>query len=106
MVELPLLPEAMRASLPAEAVAYITALEAVAATVPLLQTQVTALQARVEALEARLGQSSTNSSRPPSSDPPGARPSAQPGPGQRRPGGQAGHGGVFRALAPVEAVTQ
>jgi hypothetical protein len=54
MVELPPMPEAVRTTLPAEVVASIAALEAVAATVPTPQTQVTALQARIGALEARM----------------------------------------------------
>jgi transposase len=64
------------------------------------------LQARVQALEARLGQNSTNSSRPPSSDPPEtpARPSAPPT-GRPR-GGQPGHPPHQRALVPPEQVDQ
>src|SRR3954471_3744800 len=64
------------------------------------------LQARVQALEARLGQNSTNSSRPPSSDPPEtpARPPAPPT-GRRR-GGQPGHPPHQRAMLPPEQVDQ
>lgn len=50
-----------------------------------------------------MGQNSTNSSRPPSSDPPGTHP-LPPATGSRRPGGQRGHRGQFRLLRPVEAV--
>jgi transposase len=93
MPELPPLPEAIRATLPAEAVAYLAALEAA----------VGALTAEVAALTARLGQSSANSSRPPSSDPPRtARPPTTRG--GRRPGGQPGHAGRCRALLAVEQV--
>jgi len=65
-----------------------------------------ALQERVRDLEARLGQDSSNSSRPPSSDPPqatakGKRRSAPSG---RKRGGQPGHPGSFRSLLPVEQV--
>src|SRR5262249_55626596 len=51
-------------------------------------------------------QNSSNSSRPPSSDPPqaSARPNAPPS-GRKR-GGQPGHRGVFRALLPVEQVDE
>jgi transposase len=45
--------------------AALLALEQIAAQVP-------RLEARIRELEARLAQDSTNSSRPPSSDPPGA----------------------------------
>src|SRR3712207_5150066 len=56
------------------------------------------LHERVRELEARLGQTSANSSRPPSSDPPQApvRPKA-PFSGRKR-GGQPGHRGACRAL--------
>jgi transposase len=64
------------------------------------------LQARVQELEARLGQNSTNSSRPPSSDPPEtpARPPAPPTGRQR--GGQPGHPPHQRAVVPPEQVDQ
>jgi transposase len=61
-------------------------------------------QAReIAALQARLGQTSQNSSRPPSSDPP-AVPRPRRPPSGRRPGGQPGHPGQHRPLVPVEAV--
>src|SRR5215212_7149167 len=74
------------------------------ATPAAAQTLILTLQARVCELEARLGQDSSNFSRPPSSDPPQApvRPKAPPA-GRKR-GGQPGHGGVFRRLLPVEQV--
>src|SRR5438045_6330576 len=71
-----------------------------------LRAENAVLQARVRELEARLGQNSSNSSRPPSSDPPQApvRPKAPPS-GRKR-GGQPGHRGAFRALLPVEQVDE
>ena len=101
MIELPRLPDEVRATLPPVVGAYIAAVEAAVQT--LVTTNAT-LQARVAELEARLGQNSSNSSRPPSSDPPGARPSSARRPGSRRPGGQPGHHGHFRTLRPVEQV--
>ena len=101
MVELPQLPDATRATLPPVVAAYVTALEA---AVQGLTTANAALFARVAELEARLGQNSSNSSRPPSSDRPGAHPPAPPAHGQRHSGGQRGHPGHFRALLPVELV--
>src|ERR671932_2384316 len=70
------------------------------------QAESTVLHARVRELEARLGQTSANSWRPPSSDPPqaSARPKAPPS-GRKR-GGQPGHRGTFRALLPVEQVDE
>src|SRR5215218_7445613 len=77
-----------------------------AATPAAAQSLIVALQVRVRNLEARLGQTSANSSRPPSSDPPQAptRPKAPPT-GHKR-GGQPGHRGAFRALLPVEQVDE
>ena len=64
------------------------------------------LMARVIELEARLAQNSSNSGKPPSSDPPaerGERP--KPKPTGRQRGGQPGHKGHRRELLPAEAVT-
>ena len=66
------------------------------------QALILTLQEHVHDLEARLGQTSANSSRPPSSDPPHtpARPKA-PLSGCKR-GGQPGHRGTCRALLLAE----
>lgn len=108
MDDLVALPDDVRATLPPVVAAYIahveTALAAVSGMLPALQEQVTALQARVAELEARLRQDSTNSSRPPSSDPPGTRRAPPRAKGRRRPGGQPGHRGHFRTLRPVAQV--
>src|SRR5262252_6313385 len=78
---------------PAEAQAYIRALEARVAT----------LEGMVQTFQEQLHQSSRNSSRPPSSDPPHrARPHRPRSP--RRRGGQPGHPGHTRTLMPVETV--
>jgi transposase len=71
-----------------------------------LRAENAVLQARIAELEARLGQNSSNSSRPPSSDPPQA---PRKGPAQssgRRRGGQPGHRGASRALRPVDQVDE
>jgi len=73
--------------------------------ISVLRGQVAALQAQVEALTAQLRQHSGNSSRPPSSDPPQQRPPPTP-PSGRRPGGQPGHPGRFRALLDAGAVAE
>src|SRR5919199_4706001 len=65
-----------------------------------------ALHARIRELEARLGQTSANSSRPPSSDPPEAPARPKAPPSGRRRGGQPGHRGAHRALLPVEQVDE
>ena len=65
---------------------------------------VPALLRRIEELEARLAQNSSNSSRPPSSDPPWS-PSRRSGKRSRRKrGGQPGHEGHHRELLPPEQV--
>ena len=80
---------------PPEAQAYIGALEA----------RVTALVAMVQALQEQLHQTSRNSSRPPSSDPP-LPPRPHRPRGQHRRGGQPGHPGSTRTLIPVEEVDE
>jgi len=65
-----------------------------------LQEQVAALQRENAELRARLGQNSSNSSRPPSRDLPGTR---RP-PSGRAPGGQPGHPGHQRVLLPLDQV--
>jgi transposase len=61
------------------------------------------LEARVEKLERELAKSSRNSSRPPSSDLPGAAPRSNDSSGRRR-GAQPGHEGHGRELLPAWAV--
>jgi transposase len=65
-----------------------------------LRAMVETLQAQVAELRARLGQSSQNSSRPPSSDSPFAKPAARSlrRSSGRKPGGQPGHPGSTLAL--------
>jgi len=76
--------------------AVILSLEAIAARVPLLE-------ARIAELEARLAQHSGNSSRPPSTDPPGA-PRAKPKARGGKRGAQRGHKGHHRSRVPPERV--
>src|SRR5215211_3544910 len=65
-----------------------------------------AVQKQVDDLHHRLTQNSTNSSRPPSSDPPHVkRPPPKPELGRKR-GGQPGHKRQQRPLVPPEQVTQ
>lgn len=84
----PGLPPELLAGLPPAVVEFIRAILAENA----------ALKARVAELEARLGQNSTNSSQPPSADPPGVK-RAPPEPKSGKPaGGQPGHPKHERAL--------
>ena len=66
---------------------------------------IAALESRVKDLEAKLGQTSANSSKPPSTDPPGTPPPTRPPPrtGRKR-GGQPGHDKRSRVLVPSEQV--
>jgi transposase len=69
-----------------------------------LRAENAVLQQRVRELEARLGQNSSNSSRPPSSDPPQVPSKQRAVLSGRKRGGQPGHRGAFRVLLPVEQV--
>ena len=64
--------------------------------------QIAQLQREVAELKARLNQDSTNSSLPPSSAHPHAKPTPTPSKSQRKQGGQPGHPKQERALVPVE----
>jgi transposase len=75
-----------------------------AATPVAAQALILALQERIRELEARLGQNSSNSSRPTSTDPPQAPLRPKGPPTGRKRGGQPGHSGTYRALLPVEQV--
>jgi transposase len=70
------------------------------------EARITELEQRVRDLEAQLKQNSSNSSRPPSSDPPQApqRPSKEPT--GRKPGGQPGHPGHSRTRLPLSRVDE
>jgi transposase len=81
--------------------------EALHALVAELRTRNAHLEARVQELEARLQQNSTNSSRPPSTDPPAVKAQRpKPPPSGRKPGGQPGHAFAERPLLPVDQVTE
>ena len=69
-----------------------------------LKATVAALLKRIEGLEARLAQNSSNSSRPPSSDPPSLPPKPEREPSGRKRGGQPGHDKHKRVLLPPERV--
>jgi transposase len=71
-----------------------------------LRAENAVLQARIRELEAKLGQDSSNSSRPPSSDPPQVAGKRRARPSGRKRGGQPGHRGAYRALLPVEQVDE
>lgn len=86
----PPLPPDLFDALPPVVQAYIRALEA--------------LTARVAELEARLGQNSSNSSKPPSSDGPHVQPAPPKTPSGKRRGGQPGHPRHERVILPPDRV--
>jgi transposase len=67
-----------------------------------------ALERRIAELEARLNLNSTNSSKPPSTDPPAVRLKRRPPapPSGRKPGGQPGHKRHTRTLVPTEQLRE
>jgi transposase len=95
METLAALPPDIWARTPPEAQAYIRVLE----------VRVAALESEMQALHEQLQQTSQNSSRPPSSDPPQHQRRWRPR-SKRRRGGQPGHPGHTRTLLPVEAVDE
>src|SRR4051812_31950019 len=95
----PPVPADLWESLPPQARAFIQTLRAEVAE---LKAQVVELQHHVQRLQGQLNQNSTNSSRPPSSDPPSVkRRPPKPSVGRRR-GGQPGHERQARPLLPPE----
>ena len=77
---------------------------AIAVIVAGLEAQVAALTARVAELEARLGQNSSNSSNPPSSDGPHVKPAPPKPPSGKKRGGQPGHPKHERTILPPDEV--
>src|SRR5215467_11971321 len=79
---------------------------AVLSLVQQYEQRLQALQQQVNQLSQRLNQNSTNSSRPPSSDPPHVkRRPPKPSSGRKR-GGQPGHARQQRTLVPPEQIKQ
>jgi transposase len=66
--------------------------------------EIESLRTEFAALRERLGQNSTNSSRPPSSDPPQVGRPSRREPSGKKQGAQVGHQGAGRSLKPVEEV--
>ncbi len=69
-----------------------------------LEHRITELTQQVQDLKARLDQNSTNSSKPPSTDPIGVKRKPPEPPSRKRRGGQKGHPRRMRALVPPERV--
>ena len=91
----PSIPESLWNTVPPEAQTAILAV-------------ILSLEQRIAELEARLNQNSTNSSKPPSTDPPDVKVKRRPPapPSERRRGGQPGHRRHIRALVPPEQLRE
>jgi transposase len=81
-----------------------TAYEKKLAALEAKDAEIESLKTEVAALRERLGQNSSNSSRPPSSDPPQASRRSRREPSGKKQGAQVGHSGAGRALKPMEEV--
>jgi transposase len=79
---------------------------AVAACVAELQARITAFEGLVRELQFRLNLNSTNSSKPPSSDPPYLKPAPPKTPSGKRKGGQPGHPKRSRPRLPPDEVVE
>ncbi len=71
-----------------------------------LETQLTKLTEALTQLREKVGQDSSNSNLPPSSDPPGRAAGGKKNRGKRKRGGQKGHRGSHRQLLPAEKVDE
>src|SRR4029077_12107140 len=98
MIPQPPIPAALWNTVPPETQAAILAL------VDSLKGRIAQLEQRVGDLEARLKLNSTNSSKPPSSDPIGLKRKPPARPSGRKRGGQPGHRRALRRLVPPEEV--
>jgi transposase len=98
MISQPPIPAPLWNTVPPEAQVAILAL------LDSLNGRVAELEQRVGDLEARLKLNSTNSSKPPSSDPIGFKRKPPTPPSGRKRGGQPGHPGAQRRLVPPEKV--
>src|SRR3954462_4102655 len=98
MIPRPPIPEPLWNTVPPEAqIAILAVLDSV-------NGRVLELERRISDLEARLKLNSTNSSKPPSSDPIGLKRKPPAPPSGRKRGGQAGHRKAYRPLVPPEKV--
>jgi transposase len=94
------IPEDLWAKVPSDVQA------AIAAVLLAMRQRVEELETRVSDLEARLKLNSTNSSKPPSSDPIGIKRKPPAPPSKKKRGGQPGHRKAQRSLVPPEKVRE
>ena len=94
----PPLPEPIWSSIPSDA------REALVVAFAFYRNCIERLEAQVRELQARLDLNSTNSSKPPSSDPPGFKPAPPRTPSGKKPGAQDGHARCKRIRLPPDTV--
>jgi transposase len=96
------IPESLWNTVPLEAQA------AIQAVIASLEKRIADSEKSIAELQARLNLNSTNSSKPPSTDPPAVKLKRRPPapPSGRKPGGQPGHKRHTRALVPPEQVRE
>lgn len=80
--------------------------ELIARQTPEAQAIIRLLLAKLHELEARLNQNSSNSSKPPSSDPPSVKPAPPRLPSGKKKGGQPGHARHTRPELPPDTVVE
>jgi transposase len=100
MIDPPPIPEELWGKVPPDAQAALVAVFLA------MQVQIAELETRVGGLEARLKLNSTNSSKPPSSDPIGMKRRPPAPPSKKKRGGQPGHRKAQRNLVPPEKVRE
>jgi transposase len=84
----------------------LSKVEAQAATIAVQATTIAAQATEIAELKRRLGENSSNSNKPPSTDPPAQRQErAKAAPSGRAPGGQPGHKGKRRELLPTSKLS-
>lgn len=98
--------EAENATLLAENAKLLHRVETLEAENAALRAESAKRQAENKDLKRQLNQNSSNSSKPPSTDPPGHPPRKKRQRGLRKPGGQPGHEGRARELLPPEQVDE
>src|SRR3954454_18728965 len=98
MPRTPPIPDELWAAVPPAAQA------AVRTVVAAMQQQIDALRPEVAALRDRLNRDSSNSSKPPSSDPPHVKPAPPRTPSGKRRGGQPGHPRRTRPELPPDQI--
>jgi transposase len=105
MMEVPRIPPELEAEMTPAVRAFVEMLLRIIGD---QQRTIESQQREIDELRGRLGMTPRNSSKPPASEHPHARPAPRPKPnaGKKKPGGQPGHKKAERALVPPERVNK